>query len=351
MNWASSQFKSKKLQTTQHAEFKKQMNTILACTTGLDREMTFMAGRLAEKTCTKTLEPAEPRETGPVTFAEAVKSGTSSMRHKITGIPGRIGNPNIMFVNAADETVTVDQVKDIMKKNVCPSKMGVKIKRVVKTARGLLIEAQNQQELDKIKACETLVDKGLVFDRTTKKLPRFMIYDVEVPEVVEELMDEMYDQNITEDEIPRAEFKKEFRCAHLYKRKDKNDTRATMVVECTERVRNLVRTKQRLFIGWQSCRVKDYKPTVRCYNCQMYGHVDNHCKERKSCPHCAEGHESKDCPHKEQANKCVNCHKLKKDAKHPTGHPKCPEYIGATRIAHEKIDYGDYGGSDKHVTL
>jgi hypothetical protein len=33
-----------------------------------------------------------------------------------------------------------------------------------------------------------------------------------------------------------------------------------------------------VYLGWLSCRVKDYAKVTKCYKCQRYGHVAKYCK-------------------------------------------------------------------------
>lgn len=152
-----------------------------------------------------------------------------------------------MFVRHSDEK-NLDDVKQLIKTSIKPSKLGVNIKRVVKTARGVLIETEGAAQLDKIRDCNKLKDNGLIFDKPRRRSPRLMIYDVD-----KDLINEIYEQNMCETGIDVENFTKEFKCVHRYKRKDPKDTRVTLVIECTARIHNILRSRDRLYIGWQSC--------------------------------------------------------------------------------------------------
>lgn len=338
--WANSQYKSKKLNNVQLAEIKKGLNGIMALVAGLETDTAHMAGRLAEradiigvlKTSAKTLET--PRG---ISFAEVAKAPRVP---KITGVSNRVQAPKVMFVRSADDKLDIDKVKEVIKSSIRPSQLGVNVRRVIKTARGVMIEAEGQDQLDKIKGCGQLAGQGLVFDKPTRKSPRVMIYDVEVPTNMDELIEDIYCQNLSGSGMELETFKKESKVVHTYKKKDPKDTRATLVLECSPEVRNIVRTRDRLYIGWQSCRVKDYNPVVRCYKCQQYGHVAKYCRNKSVCSHCAENHDIKECKNKNRPAKCSNCIMAKRAADHQLNDSKCPEYIRATRIAHEKVDYG-----------
>lgn len=336
-HWAVSQHKSKKLLVSQQNEVMKNMERIGTLTRAIEVKMAYMNGRLDERTKIEEILTSGPeRVDAPraTTFAEAVKVP------KITGIT-RVQTPKILFVKSADDKQTLDEVKNVIKSTIRPSKMGINIKRVTKTARGIMIETEGMDQLEKLSGCQALKDKGLVFDKPKKRNPRVMIYDVELPEDQGEFVEDVYAQNFGEAKMDLETFRNEFRYVHKYKKKDPKDTRVSLVIETSARVRNLLRMRDRIFIGWQSCRLKDYNPLVRCFKCQAFGHVSKYCKGQNVCPHCAEDHVLTECPNKEKPLICPNCTAAKKDANHAISNPKCPEFIRATKIAYERIDYGN----------
>lgn len=55
----------------------------------------------------------------------------------------------VIFVKSEKDDIDIDQVKDVIKTSVRPGKLGVNIRRVVKTARGVMIEAESAEQLEK----------------------------------------------------------------------------------------------------------------------------------------------------------------------------------------------------------
>lgn len=196
--WASSQYKSKKFTLIQQKEVSNKATEIREIVTSLRMELSFMAGRLSERI---SIERQIGEETGQAAvsgfprFAEAVKSREPRVP-KITGV-SRVQTPKVLFVRSTDERKDMEEVKNVIKKSIRPSKLGVNIKRVIKTARGVLIEAEGADQLEKIKECPELKDKGLVSDKPKRRSPRLMIYDVEPPETEDELIEDIYSQNVT----------------------------------------------------------------------------------------------------------------------------------------------------------
>lgn len=202
-----------------------------------------------------------------------------------------------------------------------------------------MIEAEGDDHLKKLEQCPALMGKELLVEKPEKKSPRVMIYEVKNEDETTKLKD-MYEQNLKDSDISVEEFRSNFTCVHKYKERDPNDSRENWVVECCVSIRNLLRRKYRIFIGWQSCCLKDYSPLTCCYNCQACGHVAEYCKNKLTCSHCAEEHKISNCPNKNKPPRCPNCLAQKKDCNHPHGSPKCPEYIRANKIPHEQVNYG-----------
>lgn len=335
--WATGQYKSKKILISQQNEIVRNMESLSALTNSLEMKMSYLQGRLDERTKIKEAYGSGPggvEPSRPPTFAEKVKIP------KVTGIT-KIQTPQVLFVKSKDENQTTDEIKNVIKSTIRPSQMGLNIRRVTKTARGVLIETEGPDQLEKLAQCQALKDKGLVFDKPKKRNPRVMIYDVEMPEDPQIFVEDVHNQNFRDSNIDLETFRREFKCVHRYKKKDQQDLRVSLVIECSARVRNLIRSRDRVYIGWQSCRLKDYNPLVRCFKCQSFGHVAKYCRGKNTCSHCAEEHEFTACPNKGHPPKCANCVAAKRDPDHSLSSPKCLEFIRATKIAYERVDYGN----------
>ena len=70
------------------------------------------------------------------------------------------------------------------------------------------------------------------------------------------------------------------------------------VFKAIVRVSNLIRSvisKQgdRLFMGCKTCKIYDFVYTLRCYNCQEFGHHSAKCNNAAACALCAGDHETR----------------------------------------------------------
>lgn len=255
---------------------------------------------------------------------------------KITGAKRVVQPPKVVSIKSQDESKNIEEVKKMIQTTIQPKDLGIKVRKLVKTARGIMVETDKADELKTLQECKALRSKGLVIEALRKRSPKLMIYDLEADRAEQEVVEDIFAQNV-DDLISRDDFLKEFKCVHKYLSRNRNDSRTNWVAECSARVRNILRRRDRLFLGWQSCRVKDCHPVVRCYKCLAYGHISRHCKGKQMCAHCTGEHDIKDCDKNDQPAKCLNSKMPKKDTNYSTGTKGCTEYERACRIALEKV--------------
>lgn len=334
--WLANQFKTRKISLVAYDEMTSKIKKVRQLSFEMTKKISKLEGRLEERVKFEEVmeEKLEKLHTVPTkkTFAEVVGIP------KITGVKKVTPSPKVVMIHSTEEK-EAEEVKKIVKNVIQPREAGINVRRVRKTARGLMVEMENEEQVRKLEENRDLIGKGLVIERMKKRNPRIMIYDIENEDKEEEVIQNIYDQNLRQTDITYEEMNNDFRCVHKYKsRSDPN--KSHWVVECTAKIRNEVRKKERIYVGWQCCRIKDYNPVVRCYQCQAFGHVAKFCRNKVVCPHCACEHDRQRCPNKERPGICVNCKFSGKTFDHVTGDRGCPEVERATRLALERIDYG-----------
>ena len=338
--WFTRQYKSRKITPTQFNEMTGHMKAMSGLLTTLDKKVHRLEGRLDERNDIVHLLTNVQRDDPQPRVRSYADVSKTPMVPKITGTKRVVQQPKVVFIKSSDDRKNIDEVKKLVQETVKPKDLGIKVRKVIKTARGLMIETEKSEQLEKIKNCEALKTKGLIIEAPKKRSPKLMIYDLDTDRAEKEIIEDVYVQNIEEDLIPKEDFLKEFTCVHKYVNKNRQDQKANWVVECSARVRNLLRRRDRIYVGWQSCRLKDYNPIVRCYKCLAFGHISKYCKGKQPCSHCMLEHDIKECRNKAQPAKCINCKLAKKPYDHATGSKTCTEYERACRIALEKVDYG-----------
>ena len=88
------------------------------------------------------------------------------------------------------------------------------------------------------------------------------------------------------------------------------------------------KSKDKLIIGVNSCKIYDRIQTKRCNNCQKFGHFIANCPtpNESSCGKCSENHATKDCTVTERG--CINCKRSNLEChSHSAFYHKCPSLL------------------------
>ncbi|KAG8255596.1 hypothetical protein J6590_088894 [Homalodisca vitripennis] len=155
---------------------------------------------------------------------------------------------------------------------------------------------------------EEMKRAGMEVKEPVRKRTMVMLYDVEVALTNEEVVSENHKRNLKGD-FTEEEMKEEFkiRSRIVEGKGDRKKKIGSLAVERNGRMRNVLRKRERVFVGWTSSRPKDYIDLPRCYRRQRFAHVAKFCNSRKVCPRCAEEHDIRECKRTEEATRrCVN---------------------------------------------
>lgn len=101
-----------------------------------------------------------------------------------------------------------------------------------------------------------------------------------------------------------------------------------LVLEVDDTIALYLMKSGRLLIGFNSCKISEYRPVIRCANCQRYGHSEVNCGFQASCAYCTRTHNSSTCSTKNDPSKfhCVNCLHSDDYFPHSADSNKCPIY-------------------------
>ncbi|XP_046673231.1 uncharacterized protein LOC124362614 [Homalodisca vitripennis] len=276
------------------------------------------------------------------TFAQAL--GRKEVP-KITGVKGPV-LPVPKLVVVKQENKESEEIKRKLKELVKPSEIGLKVRRLRMIRNGVIIESESEEGVENLLKSDALKSAGMTVEKPTKKNPMVMVYDINPALSNEAVKAEIYKRNMHRSEIEEEDFNTEFTVKHKYQEKTerRNEVKRNhMVAEYSVRVRNWLRRKGRVYIEWESCRIKDYVDLARCYKCQRFVHVAKFCtNDKPSCSHCAKEHVFKDCKNtKKEEARCANCSREDRlDARHPASWRGCPAYEKAVKRYNEQIDYG-----------
>lgn len=187
------------------------------------------------------------------------------------------------------------------------------------------------------KIIENLNEGGLTANKPLTLNPRILIYDVDREIREAELPNLIVDQN-PELELDYSDITPSFRTG------PKTGNTVWWVVEVTPHTYEKLTKKKRIYIGFMSCKVKEFLRLTRCFKCQMLGHNAANCKaDSEVCGWCAvAGHTKKECPERDNIPKCRNCGKG-----FTSGHNNCP---GKLRAMERLVRMTDYGKGNNQTT-
>ncbi|XP_046684620.1 cingulin-like [Homalodisca vitripennis] len=356
-NWSERQIKSKTISKTQLSELNKLVGMMRKELKEMEIEKAKMEGRLEERKEIVNMFKEALKEEGErksregaqeegttKSFADIVRDERKMKEKRPPAITGKRGEParssNVVLVRK--EGRESEEVRRKMKELIDPGKERINVKRMTNVKNGILLEVTSKEEVKRLVEDEGMKGEGIEVKAPDKKRPMLMIYDVEMSLKDDEIMKEIYERNLKE-EMTEDEMKEGF-TIRSRKEEGKGDRRrriGSIIVQCSAKVRNLLRRRERLYIGWTSNRAKDYIDLPRCYRCQRFGHVAKYCNGKKACPRCSEEHDIKDCRVQEDAPwKCVNCERDGKvDLNHDVRWKGCPAYKRAEKRYLESVAY------------
>lgn len=238
---------------------------------------------------------------------------------------------------AKEKFPTIESLTTGIKQNFKPSTEGIRIKNMVQTTKGVIIQTQSVEEAKKFRDSENIKNLGADVRIPNKRQPRVIIYDVPV-EYTQELLSETF-WRLNARELGNAghTFKP------IFKTGPKGGNSTHWVAEVSPKVWKEIMKEGRVFLEYQSCNARNWLATTRCNKCQAFGHSKDHCKARiANCAHCAAGtHETQNCPNTNLPPKCINCARTEREANHRADFKDCPSYKRELERLDARTDYGN----------
>lgn len=197
----------------------------------------------------------------------------------------------------------------------------------------VLIETQSEKDMEILRGKVSAVDKFECRSPGTV-LPRLIIYDVDAKLSEEQVVNKLIQKNLDFLEDAAAKLK------IVQKTGPRGGDRVHYIVQATGQVRDVLLSNGRVFIDWNSHRVRDWNTVSRCYRCQGFGHVAAKCTRDIVCGYCAEkGHRIGECKKTADNPVCANCKLRKRTDNHKVTSQECPEFKRATEALITRIDF------------
>lgn len=198
--WLAIQYKSKRISLVSYDEILKKIRKIRHMSNEMVKENAKLDGRLEVRGRMEELveKKVEEIKVAPVrkTFAETVAIP------KTTGFKRVTPSPKVIMIQSKEGGKEPEEVKKIMKEAINSGEMGINVRRVRKTARGVMVEMESEEQVKKIEESVGLARKGLLVERMKKRKPRVMIYDIDDEVPNEEMIKNIFEQNLAGGKLP-----------------------------------------------------------------------------------------------------------------------------------------------------
>lgn len=208
-----------------------------------------------------------------------------------------------------------------------PSGIGVKQVKLIPNRSGLTVISADRASIDNLeKAIEgnNQLKTAIKVARPPRRLPQFKISGVDpsvVPGILRTNINARNGLDIREEDFKHRTY---------FKDRTGNNVH---IVEVSPPVYHLLKTKDRLLIGWTSCPIKENFYVAACSRCCTYGHVASRCSsESVCCPYCSEDHSAADCTLSDRERVvCRECRVAGRRSDHTFNAPCC--YTVASKVA------------------
>lgn len=296
-----------------------------------------------EEWATVVREKAKKAKPAPLTNPEAkpatqtASGGIRALHAMIPALQKRKKRPTWARITAKGQP---ENSIEALQTKFDPAKEGIQIASAIRRpeARQLLIRAETEQDLAKLRDSKLLLEGGYEVEQLMEKNPKIIIYDVDSSLTKEQLANEIRNKNELLQEATEADFRL------LYQIQKGPKDRVHWVAETSPHLRSTIMGSQgkKIKISWARLRVDDFLDAPRCFKCQRYGHVAKHCTHKAiTCGHCGkEGHKYSECLARDKPPVCTPCKLAKRNHTHSIQDKHCPSKLQAIKERMRKTAYG-----------
>lgn len=204
----------------------------------------------------------------------------------------------------------------LLKKTTCPI---ISLRR--KPCGDFLIKCKDSDAESLKESLDQEIGEDVDVLREEKKNPLILVLGIK---------SELRDQELISDIVTRNKIDRDnIKVRYVHKKHEKT---RNVLLEVSADTYAAVMHKRRIYVGYQTCPVKDDFNLRRCWRCNGYGHSAKNCKRDVACGKCAGPNETRECK-KTEEKACVSClhsnkfSKIKKRTDHMAmDHQECETY-------------------------
>lgn len=275
-------------------------------------------------------------------FAEVLKIKRAKKDDNVKTVPAeRLKvKPNPVVVIQPRKGVDIGEktAKKELKQKVNPKNLNVN--RVIEGKDGaVIVVVKDDESSQKLKES---VEKEMG-DQFEVNVRDSMKPTVKIINISEEFNEDELKATLIEDNDVFHDLK-HFKLRKFYRNEKRSYAQFTALVELDATTFFKVMELEKIFVGWDRCRVFDGLEVPRCFKCCKYNHKIAECKaEVDTCPKCCGNHRGKDC--KSTVEKCANCERdrvegnLDVETDHAVWSTNCPVYQRFIKRLNKRIDY------------
>lgn len=271
------------------------------------------------------------------TYAEALSLQLPPTTTNVTYIHSRATSSKGIVVKPIDSSkLSSADVECLVKQKVKLAQINVGVSKIRRVqSSGIFMATTSTDDCNKLeKEVKQVLGEEFNIFQPKPILPELAISNLSKEYNDDELMEELKCTN--------AGFCEDDKLKIVHKRKDQNNKWTLFLQADPTTFKKLA--NRYVSLDFNDHYIKENIRTLRCLNCQQYGHKGINCMSSPACARCAGNHKTTDCQRK-VSYRCINCvdsnkHKATKfDTNHSCGGKFCKVHLNAVESAKLKIDY------------
>ena len=307
----------------------------------LETKMSSIDSQLQEICSMLKSKNEQANDLNPVPNLSLEKSSIWSDSEQLSKVKAPPSTAVLVVPKVADHRLHTEN-KIIIEKAVVDNQIPLTETYTNKTG-DLVLVCESVEKRDELKTLVHTVKQDIAMNSPKVKIQSITIVGMEREYNADEIKKLILQQNFLIQRFAEANNFDEHFKVHSVKPTKNNAEKFQVFASVSEILREgFKKTRDKLIIGVNSCKVYDRKHTKRCNNCQLFGHFVANCPtpNKHSCGKCSGDHSTKECDSTNRG--CVNCKRNNLEhTSHSAFYHKCPTLLKYQELMEksQKIDH------------